>query len=349
MEVLTGLGKTILSTENEKQLLDQSVKTILAYKPILARILKETAVECKDMSPDDIEVCIEGEVQISSIYVDSGLSNTEENNISEKIDGLNTEAYINDEGLARYDIRTYLRIPDSTGKKQIKLIINVESQNKDKPGYDISLRALFYCCRMISSQQDIEFTTNTDDPVKYGNIKKVYSIWICTSTAEARANSVEKYDLRREFLFGHNDDNPRYDILTAVIVNVGRNCDPKDTESALIRMLSVLFDKQITTTEKFNKLKNEHGLKLTKEIQEEVTTMCNYADAVEQEGINIGFKQGIEQGIEQGIKKSLAALVRSLKVYIKDFESLYSAVISNEEYKDVTRDEVKNCLIQDQS
>ena len=194
---------------------------------------------------------------------------------------------------------------------------------------------------MISAQHDIEFTTNTDDPVKYGNIKKVYSIWICTSTAETRANSVEKYDLRREFLFGHNDDNPRYDILTAVIVNVGRNCDPKDTESALIRMLSVLFDKKITTTEKFNKLKNEHGLKLTKEIQEEVTTMCNYADAVEQEGISIG--------VERGIKKGLAALVRSLKVYIKDFESLYSAVISNEEYKDVTRDEVKNCLIQDQS
>lgn len=61
--------------------------------------------------------------------------------------------------------------------------------------------------------------------------------------------------------------------------------------------------------------------------------MCNYADAIE--------RNGIEQGIEQGLR----ALVRSLKKYIKDFDALYSEVISNEEYRDVTRDEVKNCLI----
>ena len=259
MEVLTGLGKTILSTENEKQLLDQSVKTILAYKPILARILKETAVECKDMSPDDIEVCIEGEVQISSIYVDSGLSNTEENNISEKIDGLNTEAYINDEGLARYDIRTYLRIPDSTGKKQIKLIINVESQNKDKPGYDISLRALFYCCRMISAQQGVEFTTDADDPVKYGNIRKVYSIWICTETAQKRANSIEKYGLERTFLVGSNENAPRYDIMNAIVINKSKVHDTGGTQNELIRLLTDLFDERLNGAEKVKKLK---GVKL---------------------------------------------------------------------------------------
>lgn len=56
----------------------------------------------------------------------------------------------------------------------LKLLINVEGQNEDKPGYDISLRALFYCCRMISAQQGVEFTTDSDDPVKYGSICKVF-------------------------------------------------------------------------------------------------------------------------------------------------------------------------------
>ena len=85
--------------------------------------------------------------------------------------------------------------------------------------------------------------------------------------------------------------------------------------------------------EKIDKLSKEHGLILKNTIKEEVTSMCNYADAIE--------RNGIEQGIEQGLR----ALVRSLKKYIKDFDALYSEVISNEEYRDVTRDEVKNCLI----
>ena len=51
-----------------------------------------------------------------TIYVDSGLTNG-----GERIDGLNTEAYLTDEGLDRYDIRTYLLLPGDDSKKHIKL------------------------------------------------------------------------------------------------------------------------------------------------------------------------------------------------------------------------------------
>ena len=50
------------------------------------------------------------------------------------------------------------------------------------------------------------------------------------------------------------------------------------------------------------------------------------------------------RGIEKGIEKGLKALVRSLRHYIKDFESLYEAVVSNEEYQTVTREDVKRYL-----
>ena len=56
-----------------------------------------------------------------------------------------------------------------------------------------------------------------------------------------------------------------------------------------------------------------------------------YKEQMDQE-----FKKGLEQGREEGVR----ALVNSLKEYIKDFDSLYNAVIRNEEYKNVTRDEV---------
>ncbi len=232
----------------------------------------------------------------------------------------------------RYDIRTYLRLPGKGSSGYIKLIINLEAQNEDKPGYDIPLRALFYCCRMISAQQGIEFTTDSDDPVKYGNVKKVYSIWLCTEAAQTRANSIEIYDIDRNFLCGSNTDNPRYDILNAIIIYISRKHDSEKTDNELIRMLTDLFDERISGTAKVQKLKSEYGLKITKEVESEVTDLCTYSTAME--------NKGIEKGMEKGIERGLEALVQSLKVYISDFDALYAAVTKNEAYEKVSREAV---------
>ena len=318
MEQLTGFGKAIISADPDKVRLDQTVKSILAYKPLLARIFKEVISECRDMAFDVIEACIEGDVLISKVYVDGGLTNA-----GERIDGLSTEAYLNDEGLDKYDLRTYLRLPGEKEPEHVKLLVNVEAQNDDKPGYDIPLRALFYCCRMISAQQGVEFSTDKDDPVKYGNIKKVYSIWICTDTAQKRANTIEKYAISRSMLEGHNTDEPRYDIMTAIVINISGKHDTGNTENELIRLLTDLFDERIDGRSKIQKLK-EYGLKLTKQVERQVSDMCTYAAAME----------------NKGIEKGLKALVLSLKEYIKDFDSLYKAIIKNEDYKDVSKEEV---------
>lgn len=325
MKMLSELGKSIAVVDPDKVHLDQNVKNILAYKPLLARIFKEVVSECRGMSLDEIEASIEGNVLISRVYVDGGLSNA-----GERIDGLSTEAYLNVEGLDKYDIRTYLVIPVTEGGSPgyLKLLVNVEGQNEDKPGYDISLRSLFYCCRMISAQQGVEFTTDSDDPVKYGNIKKVYSIWICTETAQKRANSIEKYSLQRSFLYGENPDMPRYDIMNAVIINISKKHDTGDAKNELIRLLTDLFDERISAGEKIHRLTTEYNLKLTRDVEKEVDEMCNYATAIE----------------NRGIEKGLKALVRSLKKYIEDFETLYSAVIENEDYRNVTREEVRKYL-----
>ena len=384
MEILSELGRSVAVVDPDKARLDQNVKNILAYKPLLAWIFKEVVSECRDMDLDEIEASIEGNVLISQVYVDSGLSNAGERidglgtesylyaeGRGERIDGLGTESHLYAEGLNKYDIRTYLMLPpdgrrstdsfvgngpeEARGRDQpespkeekrmhpqgwLKLLINVEGQNEDKPGYDISLRALFYCCRMISAQQGVEFTTDSDDPVKYGNIKKVYSIWICTETAQKRANSIERYSLQRSFLYGRNDDTPRYDILNAVIINISKRHDTEGSGNELIRFLTDLFDERIPAAEKIQKLRREYDLRLTKAVEKEVSEMCNYATAIENRGIEIGIERGMEKGIEKGLK----ALVCSLKRYIRDFESLYSAVTENEDYRNVTKDEVRKYL-----
>ena len=331
MESLTEFGKTVVGVDPIKAKLDQTVKKVLAFKPLLARIFKEVVEECNDLNYEEIEACIEGEVLISKVPVDSGLSNS-----APLISGLKTEDYIEGEGVVFYDIRTFLRLPNKIRSKEIKLIVNVESQNKDKPGYDLPLRELFYCCRMISSQQGVEFTTHTDDPVKYGNIKKVYSIWICTGTAQVRANSIEKYGIYRKFLFGSNNDNPRYDIMNVIQINLSHTFDTEGIDNELLKLLTDVFDERMTGEQKVKTLKETYGLPVTTDFKEAMD-MCTYAEYIERKGI----EQGIESGITQGKNEGLRALIRSLLAYIPDFAQLCTAVRKNEEYADVSEEEVR--------
>ena len=62
MKELNGFGKELVSADPIKIKLDQAVKKILAYKPLLARIFKEVVIECKDMTHEEIEKSIEVEV-----------------------------------------------------------------------------------------------------------------------------------------------------------------------------------------------------------------------------------------------------------------------------------------------
>lgn len=301
MEKLTDLGKTVRAVDPLKAKLDRTVKRVLAFKPLLARIFREVVAECSGMSVEQIESCIEGEALISEVPVEG----------IERISGLTTEASDHGEEYITFDVLTYLKIPQSEQSEYIKLIVNIESQNEDKPGYDIPLRALFYCARMISSQQGKEFTTHADDPIKYGNIKKVYSIWICTETAQKRANSIEKYDISRKFLVGSNDDNPRYDIMNAILINISEKHDTAGIENETIQLLTDLFDERISSEEKVIKLQKEYGLPMTKDY-EEVLGMCTYADAIERKGMEKAMLEVATEMLKE--KYSLDSILRISKL-----------------------------------
>lgn len=241
MKQKTYTAKVIESIDQSMIKLDHQVKKVLACRPILARILKGVVEECHELSIEDVECCIEGEIYIEKIPVEPGLTNS--------IIGQAVEDFQNQEGLIIYDIRTYLRLPTKNTPEQVKIIINIEAQKDDKPGYDLSLRALFYCCRMISAQLGQEFSTSTDDPVKYGNIKKVYSIFICSNAAQIRANSIEQYRIIKEMLHGRNSDDLRYDIMRAIIINISKTHNTEGNDNELIAMLTDLLNEDMEAAE----------------------------------------------------------------------------------------------------
>jgi hypothetical protein len=275
--------------DQSEVLLDKHIKKLLACKPILACILQETVAECKNMSLEEVEASIEGTPLVEKIPVFP---------MNEMIVGSAQEDYQEGEGMVRYDIRTMLLLPNEEKHEMIKILIGVEAQKEDKPGYDIPIRALFYCSRMISSQLGTEFSNREDDPVKYGNIKKVYSIFICSDTAEIRANSVDRYSINRDTIIGQNRDDPRYDIMSAVIVNVGNKHDAKDTDSRMLKMLNDLLDEDMSAEEKVAAL-SACGIKVTREIETEVDSMCTYTASVLQRGRAEGRAEGRVEMIEQ--------------------------------------------------
>lgn len=63
-----------------------------------------------------------------------------------------------------------------------------------------------------------------------------------------------------------------------------------------------------------------------------------------EDGMEQGIKQGIKQGMEQGINQGLVALILSLKKVYNDTDAIYQAVIENDVYKNVTKEQVFELL-----
>ena len=95
--------------------------------------------------------------------------------MAERVVGMNTENTEINEGTINFDIVFYVRMKD--GLSQI--IVNVEAQKDMPTEYHILNRAIFYACRLVSSQKERDFVNK-----KYDDIKQVYTIWICMNMPE---------------------------------------------------------------------------------------------------------------------------------------------------------------------
>ena len=145
MEEKTLLTRT-LEKHGDKAKLDAAAKKIVANKRVLARIIQVAMPELEGLDREQIWKCIE-DVEISEA---SGARP-----MPEAIAGMNTEDVDPDNGIARFDVKFHIRTP---GRPRVKIIINVEIQQNMYPGYDLVTRGVFYGCRMIAAQKDVEFS-----------------------------------------------------------------------------------------------------------------------------------------------------------------------------------------------
>ena len=195
--------------------------------------------------------------------------------------------------------------------------MNIEAQNDYKPGYPLIKRGIYYCCRMISAQYQREFTKS-----HYENLKKVYSLWICINPPEERKNTITEYRIEEKTIIGESREiKENYDLMNCMMICLG---DPEDTDG-ILRLLDTLMSGEISTEKKKDVLERDYKIEMTRELESEVSGMCNYSDGI--------WMKGMEQGIEQGIEQERINTIR--KMIDKKFEKdiIFGLGYTEEEYK----------------
>ena len=276
MDIPNKISKNIDITE-AKSRLDASCKKLLSFKIFLAHILKNCIEEFKNFDQEEIaDKYIEGEPKISEIAVHQ----------DEEIKGMNTESTSVSEKTVRYDILFYAFVP--VLEETVEFIINIEAQNEFSPDYPLLKRAVYYCSRLISSQRNKDFGDSG-----YKDIKKVFSIWICTSTPKNKQNTITRFSFTQKNLIGKAIfDKKDYDLMEIIMVCLGKNYNDENY-SGLIKLLDVLLSDKIKADEKKKILENEYNIKMTESIEREVLGMCNISDGVYERGIEKGRLVGV--------------------------------------------------------
>ena len=266
-----------VNAAGDKAQYDTRVKRLLAQKSILAHILVKTIDEFKGMKPEDVVKYIEGEPSISVVPVEPGLANMEKTDAAgQRIVGLNTENAEINEGLVRFDIIFYIRMPsvDDTKNGLSQIIVNIEAQKDEPTEYKILNRAIFYVSRLISSQKERDFVnTNYDD------IKQVFSIWICMNMDD---NSLSHIHLTKDELLKPCNWKGNLDLLNIVLIGITNGIPEHDEKYEMHRLIGALLSSELKEQEKLDIIEHEYNIPISQEFREDVRIMCNLSTGIEE-------------------------------------------------------------------
>lgn len=331
MERQTDLAEAIDVVADKAQY-DRCAKKLLAFKAIDAWILKTCVKEFYPYSVEYItDHCLSGEVEISehAVHQDQ-LNRSKRVNGDEQVSKMNSESSSVNEGTVYYDVRFTAIAP--TNGEIIKLIINLEIQTNDKPGYELVTRGIYYCARMISEQHDSVFIGE-----HYEKIQKVYSIWICPSTPECRKNQMTRYHMTKDQVIGNTYvKEEAYDLMEIIILSLGE--PENDADCSILNLLNTLFSPSVLPDEKKNVLSEKYNIAMTAELESEVQRMCNLSTAIENQGI----KKGLEEGRAEGRAEGVDLMAKLIKILLA--EKKYSDVekaSDDAEYRDKLLKEYK--------
>ena len=282
---------------DDKAKYDAACKRLLSEKSILAWIMKCCLEEYQSCTIEEIV----GKYITGTPTVGQTAVLPDETNAPSRVQSDGQEDTSLTEHTITYDIR-FTALAPSDGEP-IRLIINVEAQGSNTPGYPLLKRAIYYCSRMISAQYGTEFT-NAD----YDKIKKVYSIWICLSPKKEQQNTITRYRMCEENMAGTvRADKAEYDLLTVIMLCLGD--ESAENYDGIVKLLSVLLSDKVAVEEKKKVLEKDFHINMSQTLETEVGNMCNLSELVE--------KRGEARGEARGETRALTESIRNLMTNLK--------------------------------
>ena len=331
------IKETVRASDKDAQY-DEKAKKLLGHKIILAYILVNTIEEFRGMNPKEVVNYIEGEPYISVVPIDSGMTNVKKGKerdnsgkelekntkTTEQVIGLNTESSEINEGMMRFDIIFYVRMKD--GLTQI--IINIEAQKEEPSEYKILNRAIFYVCRVVSSQKGRDFVNS-----EYNNMKRVYSIWICMNMKE---HSLSHIHLKEEQIIGSHKWKGDLDLLNIIMIGIAKKLPEKEEKYELHRLLAALLSSNLEVEDKLDIIEKEYDIPLENDIRKDVKEMCNLSQGIREEAFGEGQESGYREGQEKGEKQKLVRVVTKMHEAKFPLEQIAAiAEISVEKVKEI--------------
>ncbi len=178
------------------------------------------------------------------------------------------------------------------GSESIAVIIDLEGQSDNNPGYRIENRAVYYASCMIQAQKGRYF--ENDD---YDNIRKVMSIWVMMNPVMKDKNTIQTHSFSSQYLdIFRNEGNIRpLDLMEIVIINIG---DSDDLPSTMMGLMNTLFSKGPTASERIRVLKDTYNI-------EEADSLLGDLEDISmnlEEGFHNSWKrEGVQEALDSGM------------------------------------------------
>ena len=276
---------------------DEYCKRSICNKQILARIIKECVSEFRDIPLAEIPDYIVSDPTMS-INVDKAI---------DKIYGMNPEDTSVFNAKIIFDIIVGIRLPNSSKKENIGLILNIEAQANSNRHYPLLSRAIYYCSRLLARQKNRPDGFQHSD---FQNLKKVYSIWIVMNSNKATEGVMNQYSISETCLKrACHFPKETYDKLAIIMIYPKSKYDMNDDKYDLMELLYILFKAEMTAHEKKCQLEQNYGIMMTKKTEREVEGKCNlsqiHVDAGRKEGLAEGMAKGRAVGHDEGFTEGM--------------------------------------------
>lgn len=151
-KIHTDMANAVIAAEDDPKS-DIASKMVLAYKPILARILKPNIPEYLPLTYDEIESLIEGNLEVR-------LPTDDEVDEDLKILGDTQEVTFLPAGKTIYDLRFHCSLPEDpeNSRKVLEIIVNLEAQKDINKKYRVEARMMNNANDLFEEQLDLIYS-----------------------------------------------------------------------------------------------------------------------------------------------------------------------------------------------